>query len=287
MTSTSVWAEYVNLPKINVTEDGGIAKQILVEGQDGTAPPVGAKVNVHYVGTLLDGSKFDSSRDRGDPFTFGLGRGQVIKGWDQGVATMLIGEKSLLTCTSEYAYGESGAGDKIPGGATLQFEVELLSWDKDPETTEEKLEATGKVREEANALFKEGKLEAALTLYAKALDYWERHYVDSDHTKAVNEAKLPCLLNKTLVEMKLGNHRKAYLTANMALDIDESSVKAWFRRGQCQLSLGEFDEATSDFKQVLVLDPENKAAKKQLALVKKERDAALKAEKETWGRVFK
>jgi len=89
----------------------------------------GDEVEVHYVGTLeSDGSKFDSSRDRSSPFKFKLGQGQVIKGWDKGVATMKLGEKSILTLRSDYAYGDAGSGAKIPGGATLKFEVELLSW---------------------------------------------------------------------------------------------------------------------------------------------------------------
>jgi FKBP-type peptidyl-prolyl cis-trans isomerase len=74
---------------------------------------------VHYTGTLTDGTKFDSSVDRGEPFSFTLGAGQVIKGWDKGVATMKQGEKVLLTLRHDYAYGDNGSPPKIPGGATL------------------------------------------------------------------------------------------------------------------------------------------------------------------------
>jgi FK506-binding protein 4/5 len=74
---------------------------------------------VHYTGTLTDGTKFDSSVDRGDPFSFTLGASQVIKGWDTAVATMKKGEKVLLTLRQDYAYGERGSPPNIPGGATL------------------------------------------------------------------------------------------------------------------------------------------------------------------------
>ncbi len=93
------------------------------EGAEATA---GKNVSVHYTGWLTDGTKFDSSVDRGQPFQFPLGAGRVIRGWDEGVAGMKIGEKRRLTIPSHMGYGERGAGGVIPPNATLVFEVELL-----------------------------------------------------------------------------------------------------------------------------------------------------------------
>ncbi|XP_068320266.1 peptidyl-prolyl cis-trans isomerase FKBP62-like [Pyrus communis] len=106
----------------------GLKKKLLKEGEGWDTPNNGDEVEVHYTGTLLDGTQFDSSRDSGTPFKFTLGQGQVIKGWDEGIRTMKKGESALFTIPPALAYGESGSPPTIPPSATLQFDVELLSW---------------------------------------------------------------------------------------------------------------------------------------------------------------
>merc|ERR1712066_26508 len=113
--------------KIRASKKMGVEIKVITPG-NGQSPMPGNKVQVHYVGTLTNGNKFDSSRDRGKPFEFKLGQGQVIRGWDEGVAQMSLGEKSLLTCTPDYAYGARGFPPVIPPNSTLVFEVELLGF---------------------------------------------------------------------------------------------------------------------------------------------------------------
>ena len=108
-----------------VTTDSGLK---YVEQKEGTgaAAKKGDTVEVHYTGWLKDGKKFDSSKDRNEPFEFKLGAGMVIKGWDEGVAGMKVGGKRKLIIPANLAYGKKGAGDVIPADAELTFEVELL-----------------------------------------------------------------------------------------------------------------------------------------------------------------
>ncbi|MSQ54813.1 MAG: FKBP-type peptidyl-prolyl cis-trans isomerase [Betaproteobacteria bacterium] len=107
------------------TTASGLTYQDLAMG-DGAEATKGSQVSVHYTGWLMDGTKFDSSKDRNEPFDFPLGAGQVIKGWDEGVAGMKVGGKRKLTIPPSLGYGARGAGGVIPPNATLQFEVELL-----------------------------------------------------------------------------------------------------------------------------------------------------------------
>lgn len=106
----------------------GFTLQTVKQG-NGQKPRAGQNVSVHYTGTLTNGKKFDSSRDRGRLFQFRLGQGEVIRGWDEGVAQMSKGERATLTCPPDYAYGSESVGNGlIPANSTLIFDVELIDF---------------------------------------------------------------------------------------------------------------------------------------------------------------
>jgi FK506-binding protein 4/5 len=122
----------------DVTGDGGVMKKIIKEGEGWKTAQKGFEVSVHYVGKLLDGTVFDSSRERGEYFKFKVGSGSVIKGWEKAIKTMKRKEIALVTCKPEYAYGEAGSPPTIPPNATLQFEIELVDWMEETDVSQKK-----------------------------------------------------------------------------------------------------------------------------------------------------
>ncbi|XP_070566241.1 peptidyl-prolyl cis-trans isomerase FKBP4-like [Ptychodera flava] len=392
---------------VTPNKDGGVLKTIITEGSGTETPIKGDHVEVHYVGTLLDGTKFDSSRDRGEKFSFTLGEGQVIKAWDMGVATMKLGEVCVITCKPEYAYGKRAQG-KIPANSTLVFEVELFSFEGE-DLTEDKdkgilrrileegegyqnpnedatveVHITGKFEgntfedrdvkfiigeggdqgivlgleialqkmkkgEKASlvlapkyAFGKDGKAEfnvpgnatvnyeVRLKDFEKAKESWEmnldeklteseaakakgtEYFKAGNFVRAVKQYKrivdflesesetdmepskwqkkekilLAAHLNLAMCYLKLSEEVEALHSCDKAIEMDSKSEKGFFRRGMARLNLGDHQEAEADFKKVLELEPNNKAAKHQLAVVRQKIKAQKDKDKRIYGNMF-
>ncbi|XP_065070807.1 peptidyl-prolyl cis-trans isomerase FKBP4-like [Rhopilema esculentum] len=386
---------------ISPEKDGGVLKKILKDGEGDECPCVGSEVFVHYTGTLLNGEKFDSSRDRDDLFSFKLGEGSVIKGWDVGVATMKKGEVCVLTCAPDYAYGSAGSPPKIPANATLRFEVELFYW-KDEDITgdggvikkvllkgegfkmpkdeacvtthirgmykdtafeerdvefvlgegeekgiclgiekalykmkkrekvhlriqanygfgekgseeynipgnaeisyevyltafenpketyemelEEKMEVSQKVKDKGTSFFKSGNYERALTQYNKMIKLLDVY--KDDEKLVANPLKCIGHLNAAMCELKMKQYQAAKKNCDKALEIEDQNVKGFFRRGQANFGIGEFELARKDFKTALEIDPKNKAAHDQLkAVINKIKEQDAK-ERKKYGNMF-
>ena len=280
-----------------LSDDGGLCKRILTAGDpSGGTPFAGAKVEVHYTGTLLaDGSKFDSSHDRAGNFSFTIGTKQVIKGWDVGVATMHKGEKAELYCRSDYAYGDSGSPPKIPGGATLKFEVELLSWAKDRAkmSAAEKIDEASVLKADATTKFKAGEFAAARSVYDEAVRWMEPEKEFAKEEEPVKSAAMEllvsCLLNSSQCSLKLSDWPTAAARCTTVLKettigttraglAPASKVKAFFRRGCARIKLEEFDLARSDLKEACTLDPKSREIREAYASVKEAEQAALREE---------
>ncbi|XP_059618272.1 FK506-binding protein 59 isoform X2 [Phlebotomus argentipes] len=386
--------------ELDLSGDGGVKKLILQEGVGEELPSKGCRVSLHYTGTLLDGTQFDSSVDRGVPFEFELGRESVIKAFDMGVATMKKGEKCVLTCAPEYAYGAAGSGPNIPPNATLKFELEMLSWeleDLSPDRTKgilrDVVKASDKKRtpnefahvhvrlvgkygdnvfEDREVKFDLGEgatcgvvsgveialekfhqyetsrlilrpefafgangneefgipgnatVEYTVTLreFERSQDTWkldtaeslqqaqlfkdkgakyikeEKYQVAIKMLKRSNDYLSNCpaedakalktavYLNKALCYQKLEDPFEVKQACDSVLEIDQTSVKAFYRRGQAFMSLGNLEAAMKDFQEVQQLEPSNKAAQNQITLLKHKLREANEKERKIYANMF-
>jgi len=391
---------------VTPTQDGGILKEIKVAGKGEEKPWSGDKVYVHYTGTLTDGSKFDSSRDRGDQFSFNIGKSEVIKGWDLGVSTMVVGEVATFTIKAHYGYGSAGSPPKIPGEATLVFEIELfdfhgedISKDKDMtivkrtktagegydqpndgsqveisltgraggrvfderkvefevgeglnlhiprgiefalekmkkkevaqltiqpqlgfgaqgwqekevpgdatlvyEVTlhkfekakeswqldaDQKLEQARIFKEKGTKHFKDGKYEIAASRYQKVIDFLEHEISlkgeSEDERKSLLQAGR---LNLAMCHLKMLQWIEARNVCDKAIEENDGVAKAWFRRGEANLAVNDYEAAKADFDRTFELDPENKAAKNKIAHCQLRIKAQKEKEKKTFANMF-
>eukprot|EP00927_Polykrikos_kofoidii_P079060 TRINITY_DN75850_c0_g1_i1.p1 TRINITY_DN75850_c0_g1~~TRINITY_DN75850_c0_g1_i1.p1 ORF type:complete len:395 (-),score=79.09 TRINITY_DN75850_c0_g1_i1:251-1387(-) len=263
---------------ISAEKDGSLLKKILVDGAGEETPSVASVATVHYVGTLReDGTMFDSSRDREQAFSFTLGEEDVIHGWEVGVATMRRGEKALLRCAPNYAYGIEGHPPKIPPGATLDFEIELLKWEpklKEPEemTVVERSKHVLRCKETGNNAFKREDWSLAIYAYEQGIKYIsfapgkdgipDKNFDHGGEEQLVEDQTLlvALLTNLAACFLKVGDESQAVDRCTEALNVDPRNVKALFRRSQAHFSCGDWDRVLADVMRMLEIEPQNKAA---------------------------
>jgi len=286
---------------IDLSGDGGVLKKIIENGEaDGETPPNGDEVSAHYTGTLEDGQKFDSSRDRGQPFKFTIGKGQVIKGWDIGFASMKVGEKAILKIRSDYGYGQSPPpGGIITAGATLIFDVELLGVQKKKKekwelSAEEKCQEAEKLKAEGTDLFKLKNYSDAVEKYIEAAGYVENvNDSESDDEDAgsakdgkAKELFIACSLNAAQCYLSLQQYPDAARKAADVIKKDANNVKALYRRGLARLKMGLTSESKSDLTAAFNLDSSNKEIRRALQELKEQSAAAKQKEKAAFGGLF-
>ena len=235
----------------NLTEDSGVLKRIIKEGESDLYPQEGQEVLVHYEGKLQsNGSIFDSSKPRGAPFKFTLGKGDVIKGWDIGVATMKKGEIAELTLASAYAYGERGFGDSIPANSTLVFEVELLDFYERPKSKfemdlPEKVAFAKKAKEEGVALFSQKKFQDAVGKFEDGYSYLDKTS-SKELTTEAKDLVMSLLLNMSNCYNNLKQFESTLKKTNEALKIKENP-KCYYYSGVANANLDDFEAAEADY----------------------------------------
>eukprot|EP00012_Vannella_robusta_P003796 CAMPEP_0206189552 /NCGR_PEP_ID=MMETSP0166-20121206/4234_1 /ASSEMBLY_ACC=CAM_ASM_000260 /TAXON_ID=95228 /ORGANISM="Vannella robusta, Strain DIVA3 518/3/11/1/6" /LENGTH=436 /DNA_ID=CAMNT_0053605485 /DNA_START=119 /DNA_END=1426 /DNA_ORIENTATION=- len=269
------------------TESGSkLLKRVVREGT-GDSPCNGHQVYVHYEGYYEDGGVFDSTRLREQEFMFIVGEGQVIPGWDLAIATMKSGELIELITPPEYAFGPLGCPPRIPGGATLKYEIELIRFSlplssaaKSNELElplDKSIECCKSSRFEGNALVSSNSFRKATKCYNRALNYFQRHRNLSESEEAlVNECKLPIYSNLAFCYLKLKDYKRAKKSCEDALKIDNNHLKALCRMGESLIHLDELDEAKKHLLKAHSIDEKEgkvKALLKQIqTLQQKERE---------------
>lgn len=223
-------------------------KYIIIEEGTGEQAQIGKAVEVHYIGMLTDGKIFDSSLERGVPIEFVLGKGQVIKGWDEGIALMNVGDKMKLIIPPELAYGEKGAGDVIPPDATLIFDVELIS------VHEPKIAIADVL---LDIILNEG-LEEALSRYNELKETNSGKY----------NFKESQLNNLGYTLLQLENVKDAIEIFKLNVKVYPESFNVYDSLGEAYMINGDLDLAIDNYEKSLEINPDNKNANKMLEKIR-------------------
>ncbi|GFE52674.1 peptidyl-prolyl cis-trans isomerase [Babesia ovis] len=278
---------------IDLTGDSGVVKTILTEAKYDEKPENGHEVEVHYTGKFESGSVFDSSHKRNATFKFILGAGNVIKGWDVGVASMKLGEKSLFVIQPEYGYGAAGAGSSIPPNSVLHFEIELINSRPKPKdsndmSTEERIQAATDAKAIGNEKFMKGQYRAAISMYEDGVKYLAERDTWADEARKVSDViKLQCHLNLANCFLKTEDYYNAETNAAEALRLDPSNVKGLYRRAMARVKLESYAEAIEDLTQLLKVEPKNGDAANLYKVTKARLHEQNERAKKKFGGIFK
>lgn len=278
--------------------DGQVVKRRIRDGQGEfpiDCPLQDSLLRIHYKGFLPENGGlvfYDSRKDNvgGEPITFGSGEGLVPEGLEMCVKLMLPGELALVTSTSEYAYDKFPRPDLVPEGASVQWEVELVDFEKAKDWTgltfQQIMDDADKIRAIGNRLYKEGKYSLANVKYEKVLrEFNHVNPQDDEEGKTFVQTRYLLYLNVAACHQKLGDHVKAIESCNKVLDENPQHVKALYRRGMSYMAVGDFDEARADFNAMMTYDMtvESDVKAALLKLKRKEQETEANARKQYQG----
>ncbi len=240
-------AQTNSVSKDTITTNSGLRYIVNEKGNGKKAAP-GKEVEVNYTGYLINGKKFDSSYDRNQPIDFVLGEGKVIKGWDEGISLMQVGDKFRLIIPPDLAYGKSGAGNVIPPNSTLIFDTELMS------VNDPKFPIADSI---LTTIFESG-IDSAISKY---------HFLYQTRKDEYNfkEAQLNTL-GYRLLKAHMGKEAIAVFELNAETYPESSNV--YDSLGECYMLLGNNIDAINNYKKSLVLNPKNERAEEMLKKLK-------------------
>ncbi|KAL8039289.1 hypothetical protein ABFX02_10G025700 [Erythranthe guttata] len=267
----------------DVLGDGRLIKRRVRDGRGEfpmDCPLQDSLLHVHYKGMLLNEEKtvFYDTRadDNGQPLEFRSGEGLVPEGFEMCTRLMLPGEIALVTCPPDYAYDKFPRPAKVPEGVYIQWEIELLDYEKQKDWTgfnfREIMDDVEKIKGTGNRLFKEGKYELAKAKYEHVLrEFNHVNPQDDDEGKEFSDTRNLLHLNMAACWLKMGEFRKSIEACNKVLEANPAHAKALYRRGMAYMAGGDFEEARADFNKMMTSDKQSEApAKAALLKLKKE-----------------
>mmetsp|Transcript_32913 Transcript_32913/g.48682 ORF Transcript_32913/g.48682 Transcript_32913/m.48682 type:complete len:484 (-) Transcript_32913:62-1513(-) len=285
-----------DLVDVSIAQDGGVKKRILTPAPEGARgpPPKGYIVTAHFTGTLAsDGSKFDSTLDRGSPLHFTIGLGQVIKGWDEGYASMKVGEKALLVVSPEYGYEKSPPNLKVPTNSVLHFEVELLDFKEKPKkkfemTCSERIARADELKSQGTERFAAKNYSGAASKYEDAAGYSIEEGGNIPEEEEEKVMFVSCWSNVAMCYVKLEQWPEVIKASNrvLVLDSESNNVKCLYRRGLAKMKMKFLQEAKKDLKAAYKADNTNKDVRKTLDTLKDMMDKIKEKEKASFGTMF-
>lgn len=279
---------------VDITDDKKVLKKILKEGEGYERPNEGALLKVKYTGKLENGTVCERKGSDEEPFEFIASEEQVIDGLDRAVMTMKKGEIAMVTILPQYGYKDTKIQRDlatVSPNSTLIYEIELISFVKEKESwemdTAELIEVAGKKKEDGNALFKAGKYLRASKKYDKATKYIEYDNAFSEDEKSQTKAlKFTCNLNNAACKLKLKEYREAANLCSKVLEVDSKNVKALYRRAQAYIETADLEQAESDIKKALEIDPNNRDVKLEYKTLKEKQKEYNKQEAKLFGNIF-
>ncbi|XP_037960475.1 FK506-binding protein 59 [Teleopsis dalmanni] len=270
---------------VSPEQDHSIERFIIQNGKKRGTPQEGALVKVHLIGKYA-GNVFE---DREVEFCYGEATGcGVIEGIEHGISKMTLNETSRLVIQPKHAFGEEGHKEyNIPPNSVVEYIVKVLNIEKQTVadwtlTPEEKIEQANKWKDKGTMYYKQNQYKLAIKMYSKCLSYAK----DDSPNEIKDAIKLAAHNNIALCCQKLHNEFEGKQACTDALTLDPNNIKALYRRGQCNLAVNEFLEAITDFKKVIELEPNNKAAHNQIIICNQRIKEANEREKKIYSGMF-